>query len=313
MASDIAQGMPTGQASRGLAHTLRARHVTMISFGGIIGAGLFVGSSAAIGVAGPAVVLSYAGSGLLIFLIMRMLGEMAVARPGHGSFAEYAALSLGNWAGFLTGWLYAYFWIITVGVETIAGAKLLQPWMAAAGLDMPVWALGLALISAMTLTNLMSVKAYGEFEFWFALLKVSAIAVFIVLGLGFVLFFGPGVTASWANLTSYGGLMPKGAGAVLAAVPVTIFSMMGSEVATLAASESNDPARNVARASRTVALRIVVFYVLAIAVIVSMVPWNTLTPGYISPRACCMSLPATAMRLARSPTSPAIMCRCGAY
>jgi GABA permease len=249
MASDIAQRTPTGQGARGLAHTLQSRHVTMISFGGIIGAGLFVGSSAAIDVAGPAVVLSYAGSGLLIFLIMRMLGEMAVARPGHGSFAEYAALGLGNWAGFLTGWLYAYFWIITVGVETIAGAKLLQPWLAAAGLGIPVWALGLALVSVMTMTNLMSVKAYGEFEFWFALLKVSAIAVFIVLGLAFVLFLGPGVTASWANLTSEGGLMPKGAGAMLAAVPVTIFSMMGSEVATLAASESDDPARNVARAS----------------------------------------------------------------
>jgi GABA permease len=280
MASDIAQRTPTGQGARGLAHTLQSRHVTMISFGGIIGAGLFVGSSAAIDVAGPAVVLSYAGSGLLIFLIMRMLGEMAVARPGHGSFAEYAALGLGNWAGFLTGWLYAYFWIITVGVETIAGAKLLQPWLAAAGLGIPVWALGLALVSVMTMTNLMSVKAYGEFEFWFALLKVSAIAVFIVLGLAFVLFLGPGVTASWANLTSEGGLMPKGAGAMLAAVPVTIFSMMGSEVATLAASESDDPARNVARASRTVALRIVVFYVLSISIIVSVVPWDTLTPGY---------------------------------
>jgi GABA permease len=280
MASDITQGTPGVQGSRSLAHTLRSRHVTMISFGGIIGAGLFVGSSAAIDIAGPAVILSYAGSGLLIFLIMRMLGEMAVARPGRGSFAEYAALSLGNWAGFLTGWLYAYFWIITVGVETIAGAKLLQPWLAAAGLTIPVWALGFVLISVMTMTNLMSVKAYGEFEFWFALLKVSAIAVFIVLGLAFLLFLGPGVTVGWANLTSEGGLMPKGAGAVLAAVPVTIFSMMGSEVATLAASESTDPAQNVARASRTVALRIVVFYVLSIAIIVSVVPWHTLTPGY---------------------------------
>src|ERR1700761_5390287 len=127
----------------------------MIAFGGIIGAGLFVGSSAAIGIAGPAVVLSYAGSGLLIFLIMRMLGEMAVARPGHGSFAEYAALSLGDWAGFMAGWLYAYFWIIVVGVETIAGAKLIQPWLEQAGLEVPVWAIGLALISIMTLTNLM--------------------------------------------------------------------------------------------------------------------------------------------------------------
>ncbi len=280
MASDIAQETAGRQGSRGLAHTLQSRHVAMISFGGIIGAGLFVGSSAAINLAGPAVILSYAGSGLLIFLIMRMLGEMAVARPGRGSFAEYAALALGNWAGFLTGWLYAYFWIIVVGVETIAGAKLLQPWFAAAGLTVPVWALGLALISVMTMTNLMSVKAYGEFEFWFALLKVSAIAAFILLGFAFLLFLGPGVTAGWANLTSDGGLMPKGPGAVLAAVPVTIFSMMGSEVATLAASESTDPARNVARAARTVALRIVVFYVLSIAIIVSVVPWHTLTPGY---------------------------------
>jgi len=277
---DIAQGIPSRVGSRGLAHTLQSRHVAMIAFGGIIGAGLFVGASAAINVAGPAVILSYAGAGLLIFLIMRMLGEMAVARPGHGSFAEYAALSLGPWAGFLAGWLYAYFWIIVVGVETIAGAKLVQPWLEEAGLGLPVWAIGLALISVMTLTNLMSVKAYGEFEFWFALLKVSAIALFVLLGLGFLLFFGPGLTTAWANLTSQGGLMPKGAGAVLAAVPVTIFSMMGSEVATLAASESTDPAQNVARAARTVALRIVVFYVLSIAIIVAVVPWQTITPGY---------------------------------
>ncbi|HEX4506554.1 MAG TPA: amino acid permease [Alphaproteobacteria bacterium] len=252
----------------------------MIAFGGIIGAGLFVGSSAAINIAGPAVTLSYAGSGLLVFLVMRMLGEMVVARPGHGSFAEYAALSLGKWAGFLTGWLYAYFWIITVGVETIAGAKLLQPWLEAAGMGLPIWAIGLVLISIMTLTNLMSVKAYGEFEFWFALLKVSAVALFVVIGLAFLLVFGPGLATAWANLTGQGGLTPKGAGAVLAAVPVTIFSMMGSEVATLAASESTDPAQNVARAARTVALRIVVFYVLSIAIIVAAVPWQTVTPGY---------------------------------
>ena len=280
MTDDTADGIPSSRGSRGLAHTLQSRHVAMIAFGGIIGAGLFVGASAAINVAGPAVILSYAGAGLLIFLIMRMLGEMAVAKPGHGSFAEYAALSLGDWAGFLTGWLYAYFWIIVVGVETIAGAKLVQPWLDEAGLGVPVWAIGLALISVMTLTNLMSVKAYGEFEFWFALLKVSAIAVFVLLGLAFLLFFGPGFTTIWANLTGQGGLMPKGAGAVLAAVPVTIFSMMGSEVATLAASESTDPAQNVARAARTVALRIVVFYVLSIAIIVSVVPWQTVTPGY---------------------------------
>ncbi len=266
--------------SSALAHTLRPRHVTMISFGGIIGAGLFVGSSAAIGAAGPGVVLSYAASGLLVFLIMRMLGEMAVARPGIGSFAEYAALSLGRWAGFVTGWLYWYFWVITVGVETIAGAKLLQPWLAASGLDAPVWAIGLLLVSLMTATNLLSVKAYGEFEFWFALLKVSAIAIFILLGAGFLFFSGPGPAAIWSNLSGAGGLFPKGAGAVLSAIPIVIFSMMGSEVATIAASETADPAAAVTRAARTVALRILVFYVLSIGVIVAVVPWNTLAPGY---------------------------------
>src|SRR5579859_1098433 len=192
MSTDISNA--ASREPRTLAHTLRARHVAMISFGGIIGAGLFVGASAAIRTAGPAVVLSYAGSGLLVFLIMRMLGEMAVARPGQGSFAEYAALGLGRWAGFMTGWLYAYFWIITVGVETIAGAKLLQPWLMSAGVDAPIWALGLVLVSVMTATNLMSVKAYGEFEFWFAALKVGAIALFIVLGFVFLLLLGPGLS-----------------------------------------------------------------------------------------------------------------------
>ncbi len=258
----------------GLAHSLQSRHVAMISLGGIIGAGLFVGSSAAIAMAGPAVLISYAVSGLLVFLIMRMLGEMAVARPGLGSFAEYASLGLGHWAGFMTGWLYWYFWVITVGVETIAGAGLLQHWIAA-----PVWLIGLVLIAVMTATNLMSVRAYAEFEFWFASLKVGAILLFILLGLGFIFGFGPGPGTALATLLGHGGLFPKGAGAALAAIPVVIFSMMGSEVATIAASETSDPAQNVARAGRTVSLRILIFYVASVAVIVCVLPWASVVPG----------------------------------
>lgn len=257
-----------------LAHTLRPRHVAMISFGGIIGAGLFVASSTAILQAGPAVLISYALSGTLIFLIMRMLGEMAVARPGRGSFASYAALGLGPWAGFLTGWLYWYFWVVTVGVETIAGARLLHDWIAA-----PIWLIGLVLIAAMTVTNLFSVRSYAEFEFWFASLKVAAIAIFIVLGLGYILGFGPGPAAALGTLTGHGGLFPHGLSAAFATVPVVIFSMMGSEVATIAAAETADPAGNVARAGRTVSFRILIFYVLAIAVIVSILPWNGVAQG----------------------------------
>ena len=258
----------------GLAHSLLPRHVAMISLGGIIGAGLFVGSSAAISIAGPGVLVSYTLSGFLVFLIMRMLGEMAVARPGAGSFSEYTALSLGHWAGFMTGWLYWYFWVITVGVETIAGAGLLQQWI-----PLPEWLIGFVLILAMTATNLGSVRAYAEFEFWFASLKVTAIVVFILVGLAYIFGFGPGPAATTAVLTGHGGLFPKGIGAAFAAIPVVIFSMMGSEVATIAAAETEDPATNVARAGRTVSLRILVFYVASIAIIVSVLPWNSIVPG----------------------------------
>lgn len=266
--------METDGRTTELAHSLQPRHVTLISLGGIIGAGLFVGSSAAIKMAGPSVLISYGLSGILVFLIMQMLGEMAVARPGLGTFAEYAALGLGPWAGFLTGWLYWYFWVITVGVETIAGATLLQYWVAA-----PIWLIGLALIIGMTATNLLSVRTYGEFEFWFASLKVAAIAVFIVVGLGYIFGFSRGPAAALQQITGHGGFFPKGLSAPLAAIPVVIFSMMGSEVATIAAAETSDPARNVTRAARTVSLRILVFYVASIAIIVSVVPWDSVVPG----------------------------------
>ena len=135
----------------------------MISLGGVIGAGLFVGSSAVIHTTGPASVLSYLMAGVLVVLIMRMLGEMAVANPQVGSFAEYARRSLGGWAGFTTGWLYWYFWSIVLAIEAVAGAEILQRWI-----DLPLWLMALALMVLLTGINLTSVKSFGEFEFWFA-------------------------------------------------------------------------------------------------------------------------------------------------
>jgi L-asparagine transporter-like permease len=261
----------TGEAT--LSHALKPRHVTMISFGGIIGAGLFVGSSGAIAKAGPGVAITYAGCGLLIFLIMRMLGEMAVARPGRGTFVEYAALGLGRWAGFVTGWLYWYFWVFTVGAETVAGAKLIH----AVGVDAPLWAIGLVLVGLLTFTNLLSVRAYGELEFWFAVIKVAAILAFIAIGAVYIVAFH--AQQSVQTLLGSGGLLPKGSAGLLAAVPVVIFSMMGSEVAAIAAAESADPAQNVARAARTVAMRVLAFYVLSVLVIVAILPWDSLIVG----------------------------------
>src|SRR6476620_10318654 len=192
---------------------LKQRHLTMIAIGGVIGAGLFVGSGVVIGNAGPGAFLSYAVTGVLIVLVMRMLGEMAAAHPSTGSFADYARRALGGWAGFSVGWLYWYFWVIVVGFEAVAGAKVLSYWINA-----PLWVLSLALMLLMTSTNLFSVSSFGEFEFWFAGIKVAAICVFLALGALFVLGLWPGRSRDFSNLTAHGGFFPKGASAVVAAI-----------------------------------------------------------------------------------------------
>jgi len=158
----------------GLRRSLQRRHMQMIALGGVIGAGLFVGSGVVIGSAGPAAVLSFALTGTLVVLVMRMLGEMAVANPQVRSFTEFARLGLGPWAGFVAGWLYWYFWMIVVPVEAIAGANILHGW-----LGLPSWLLGIVLMGIMTGVNLMSARSYAEFEFWFASIKVAAIIVFM--------------------------------------------------------------------------------------------------------------------------------------
>src|ERR1700750_1447297 len=162
-----------------LQRSLRQRHMTMISLGGVIGAGLFVGSGAVMNSTGPAAILSYAVAGMLVVLVMRMLGEMAGANPTVGSFLEYTRKALGDRGGFVTGWLYWYFWAIVLAVEAVAGAKILQNWLP----GVPVWVMSLVLMSVLTASNLVSVRNYGEFEFWFASIKVAPILVFICIGI----------------------------------------------------------------------------------------------------------------------------------
>jgi gamma-aminobutyrate permease len=257
-----------------LEKTLAPRHITMIALGGIIGAGLFIGSGASIAATGPAIVISYAIAGLMILMVMRMLGEMATSAPGLGSFTEYARLGLGNWAGFATGWLYWYFWVVVVGIEAIAGAKLLQNWI-----QLPVWQLGTLLLAAMAAINFMSTRAYGEFEFWFASIKVSAIILFILIALGAVLGIGGTGGAGLSNLTAHGGFMPRGAVSVLAGVTSVIFALTGAEIATIAAAESPEPARAIAKMTNSVVWRILIFYIVSIFLIVSVLPWNDVVVG----------------------------------
>ncbi len=166
---------------------LSQRQLNMIALGGVIGAGLFVGSGVVIKDTGPAAFLTYAICGLLIVLVMRMLGEMAAANPSTGSFADYAAQALGGWAGFSVGWLYWYFWVIVVGFEAVAGGKVLNYWF-----PMPLWLSALCLMLLMTATNLFSVSSFGEFEFWFAGIKVATIVIFLVVGTLFALGALPG-------------------------------------------------------------------------------------------------------------------------
>src|ERR1700722_7316171 len=222
--------------SQQLSRSLRPRHVAMISIGGIIGAGLFVGSSVAIAATGPAAVLSYLLTGVLVLLVMRMLGEMAVALPTTSSFTEFARVGLGPWAGFVCGWLYWYFWIIVVPVEAIAAANILHQW-----LPLPTWQLGLGLMGVMTAVNLMSARSYAEFEFWFASIKVAAIIVFIALTAAFVFGWTSAQGPTLANLTRYGGFMPTGPISVLATAVTVLFALTGAEIATAAARGGGGP------------------------------------------------------------------------
>ena len=270
----VADAPGAGELSR----SLKSRHVSMITFGGIIGAGLFVGSSTAIGTVGPAVVISYALAGFLVLLVMRMISEMAMAMPGVQTFPDFARQGVGNWAGFLVGWLYWYFWVVVIAIEAIAGAKIICEWFP----QFEVWQVGVVLMALLTAVNLMSARSYGEFEFWFASTKVIAIIVFILV----VGAYATGITSptgsTFANLTIHGGFAPAGVAAIFVGVSTTIFSLCGAEIATLAAAESDEGAKTIARMTISVSLRILIFFVLSILLIVAVVPWNEIKPG-VSP------------------------------
>ncbi len=270
------EGTPSADGphgSNGLKAGLKNRHLSMIAIGGVIGAGLFVGSGSGIAAAGPAILVSYALVGVLVVFVMRMLGEMAAANPASGSFSEYADRALGRWAGFTIGWLYWFFWVVVLAVEATAGAVILEGWIPA----VPQWGWALIVMVVLTATNLVSVGSYGEFEFWFAGIKVVAIGAFVVIG--FLAVFGvlPGSDnpgAGFAHLTDTGGFLPNGAGAILTGVLMVVFSFMGSEIVTLAAGESEDPQRAVTKATNSVIWRIAVFYLGSIFVVLTLLPWN---------------------------------------
>ncbi|MFQ6396360.1 amino acid permease [Nocardia sp. KC 131] len=260
--------MPT---SGNLKHSINTRQLTMIGIGGVIGAGLFVGSGKAISAAGPGIVFVYLLTGLVIILVMRMLAELATASPETGSFASYASRELGSWAGLSVGWVYAYHWCVTVAFEAIAGAAIAHQLLPL----VPTWLYSLIFMSALTCVNLAAVTSFARFEFWFAMIKVVAIVAFIGIGIAAVggllpRYHAPGT----ANLLGYGGLFPNGLTPLLVASLTVFFSYFGTELVTIAAGEAQDPVTAVRVSMRSVAARILIFYVGSILVIVTVLPWN---------------------------------------
>jgi GABA permease len=250
---------------------LKRRHMTMIALGGIIGAGLFVGTGPILNQAGPATILTYLLTGTILILIMRMLGEMAVAQPTVGSFSDYSRMALGNWAGFSVGWLYWYFWAIVVGFEATVAASILAQYIP----NVAPWLISLILVLLLTATNLYSVGSYGEFEFWFAGIKVAAIIIFIVLAALFIIGVLPGGGMGLSNLYDEGGFFPNGGLVMFSGVVTVIFAFVGAEIVTIAAAESSEPERGIARATNQVIYRVLLFYVVSVFFLAAIVPWNT--------------------------------------
>ncbi|MEK4029561.1 MULTISPECIES: amino acid permease [Bacillaceae] len=252
-----------------LKHGLKTRHVTMISIGGVIGAGLFVGSGTMITQAGPGALLSYIIAGLMIVLIMRMLGEMAVVNPDSGSFSTYAHQAIGPWAGFTIGWLYWFNWVIIVTIEATLLGEMVNNWIP----SIPIWVPSVIFPILMTITNIFSVKAYGEFEYWLASIKVAAIVIFLGLGVAIVFGLIPGVEVqSFSTLATVDQFFPHGFIPVLLGVIFITFSLSGSEVAAIAAGESENPEKNIIKAINAVVWRLLLFFVGSVAVLIMVIP-----------------------------------------
>ncbi len=256
---------------------LGSRQIQMIAIGGAIGTGLFLGAGKAITKAGPSLILAYALAGGVIYFIMRALGELLMYRPVSGSFAEYARELLGPFFGFVTGWTYWLFWVVTGITEVTAAATYMQYWWPA----IPQWVSALVFTLILYCANLISVKLFGELEFWFSMIKVTAIIGMILIGVGVLTlgFSDAGETASVTHLWADGGFFPKGIGGTLMTLQIVMFSFLAVELVGVTAGESINPKKTLPRAINTVPWRIALFYIGALTVILSVVSWTAFEPG----------------------------------
>ncbi len=249
---------------------LKNRHLQMIALGGAIGTGLFYGSTSTIALAGPSVMLAYLMGGIVIFFIMRMLGEMAVDEPVSGSFSYYASKYWGAFPGFLSGWNYWFNYVLVSMAELTAVGIYMNFWFP----DLPQWLSALVCLVAITALNLVNVKAYGEAEFWMAIIKIAAIVSMILLGLGLLFSSGTPFPRNFSNLWENGGFLPHGVWGLAEATAVVMFSFGGIELIGITAGEAEDPDRSIPRAINQVIWRILLFYVGTMVVLMALWPWN---------------------------------------
>ncbi|HET7266673.1 MAG TPA: D-serine/D-alanine/glycine transporter [Oleiagrimonas sp.] len=267
----------TSEQPAELQRSLSNRHLQLIAIGGAIGTGLFMGSGKSISLAGPSILLVYLVIGIMLFFVMRAMGELLLSNLEYKSFLDFTADLLGPWAGFFCGWTYWFCWVITAIADVIAIAAYAQFWMP----DLAPWVPALFCVGILLALNLVAVKLFGELEFWFALIKIVAIAALILVGFGMVAwgFTSPtGHQAALSNLWADGGFFPTGWGGFFAGFQIAVFAFVGIELVGTAAAETADPERNLPKAINSIPARILLFYVLALVVIMSVTPWGLIEP-----------------------------------
>ncbi|MEU9481871.1 amino acid permease [Streptomyces sp. NPDC048191] len=267
-------------AEQGYDRGLGSRHIQMIAIGGAIGVGLFLGAGANIAKAGPSIILMYALAGVIAFLIMRALGELLLYRPVSGSFAEYSREFLGPFFGYFTAWTYWLMWVVAGMAELTAAAIYVNYWFP----SIPQWVTALTFLVVLFVANLVSVKIFGELEFWFSMVKVTAVIGVIMIGLGVLTlgFSAAGDTASVANLWQFDGFFPQGIGSSLMTLQGVMFAYLGIELVGVTAGESKNPVKTLPKAINTMPWRIMLFYVGALTVILCLVKWTRFSSG-VSP------------------------------
>lgn len=256
-----------------LKRDLKNRHVQLIAIGGTIGTGLFLGSGAAIEKAGPSVIIVYLIIGISLFFVMRSLGEMLLSNAGYQSFIDFATDYIGNWAGYVTGWTYWFCWIMTAMADIIAVGVYVRFWF-----DIPQWIPALVCLVVLLGLNLLTVKLFGELEFWFAIIKVITIIALIVIGIVMIItgFQTDNGFVSISNLWEHGGFFPNGMTGFLFAFQMVVFSFVGVELVGVSAAETANPKKNIPSAINKIPVRILLFYVGAIFVILCINPWTEL-------------------------------------